>query len=225
MKFEYEKKVMQDLYLIKKTRGADLTLHGIWMGMEIQKSTLQRILSRLEKRGWIKRIEVWDPEQKTILWGTHDFNYKQVLKNAKGKYQMKVEHAKKELRKALYPEKKVAYRIERFPFLLGDEEGVSVPKGYAQRWRKASNESKQAIKEYRESWKKDKKLMEDKKKSIEKEIKRFNPLIYNIKDYTQLDISRKKEKLEEELVNVKEELYRLQFRKGKKIIAVPYKPI
>lgn len=213
---------MQALYLIKYTRNRDLTMKGITQQTDITKSTLQRILPRLEKRGWIERYETFDPEKTTILWGTRNFSYKETLKKAKGSYESRRNYAKQEWNKAYLPKKIIAYKILNFPFLAGNEEGVAVPKGYAQRWLKASKESKQAIEEYRESWRKDKKLMEGKRKSIERQIKRFNPRIYNPEDYTSQDIADMRKHLEIDLTDLKKELT-IHQRKG--IMAMRYEPI
>jgi len=208
MKFEYEKKVMQAMYLIKMTRNRDITMKGITQQTGIPKTNLQKILPRLEKRGWIERYETWDAQRITILWNTHDFNFKEVLAKAKGSYESRRAYAKKELRRALLPKKTVAYRIFRFPYIIGDEEGVTVTKGYAQRWRKASKESKQQINEYLVKWKEDKKAIMDK-------IKRLDPRIRDHKTITPDQAKVRKEYLEKELV----------IHKRKRIIGMVYKPI
>jgi len=59
MKSWLEVHTMLGICLAKWERGADLRFIDIAKITKIPKSTLQRVLPRLEKKGWIKKTEKW----------------------------------------------------------------------------------------------------------------------------------------------------------------------
>ena len=173
MKVESEIKVMKILIFYKIATNKDLTMKGITLLTGIQRSSLQKILDRFEKRGWVEPKEVWEPEEITIIGQKGGFlkAYKVFWKARsakKGSSEKRRDYAREYTRKKLLPKKKIVYRILRFPYRVGDMKGKTVPEGYKRDWRLAAKEVKQERNKYRIDW-------EEKKKNIEWKIRRLKP--------------------------------------------------
>lgn len=174
MKVEYEIEVMKWLYLIKLTRNADLPFTSITKLTKIPNGTLQRILPRLEKRGWIKRKEKWiriptspllyDVNNKAVL--EIAVAYRKALTNKKGSYERRKTLARKAITNGFTPKEVTVFKILMVPYLFGDKRGKTVPEGSKREWRLGAQKIKQTIREYKNTWQREKKKINRKIKSL-----------------------------------------------------------
>jgi len=157
MKSELEIQIMLGVCLAKWENGVDLRFIDITKITKIPKSTLQRVLPRLEKRGWIKKTEKWvnipqiplhyDIKNKKIL--EIDYQVKREIKNSMRSdfetipYERRREISKK-VKSGFIPKKITVFEFQEFPYLIG---GKNMPLGTKRVWKLAAKAVKDYVKE------------------------------------------------------------------------------
>jgi len=148
MKKELEAQVMVVICLSKWRDGSDLRFTSIAELTKISKATLQRVLPRLEKRGWIKKTEKWiniprtplhyDIKNKNIL--EIDYQVKREINNSKRSdfetipYERRRRISKK-VKSEFIPKKITVFEFQELPYLI---DGKNTPLGTKRIWKLAA---------------------------------------------------------------------------------------
>ena len=160
MNRELEAQVMVTICLAKWISNSDLRLTDITQLTEISQPTLQRILPRLERRGWIKKTEEWvnipnfalhyDTKKKRVL--EIDYEAQKAFKNAKNqtghetiRYEERQRLARK-IKAGYTPRKILVFKFQEFPYLTGIR---NMPLGTKRLWKLASKTVKDYVKEHK----------------------------------------------------------------------------
>jgi len=151
----------------KLVHNQALTMKEIAEFTRIRKHILEKVLPRLKKRGWIERDEIWESEEITVIGQKGGFlkAYKAFWKarSAKdGSSESRRDYAREHVRKKLLPKRKIAYRILRYPYVVSDMKGITVPNRHKREWRSSANEVNQELSRYKNDWKEEKKKIESK---------------------------------------------------------------
>jgi len=157
MKGELEVQIMLGVCLAKWERSVDLRFIDIAKITKIPKGTLQRVLPRLEKRGWIKKTEKWinipqiplhyDIKNKNIL--ELDYQVKREIKDSMKSdfdsisYQERRRISKK-VKSGVTPKKIIVFEFQEFPYLI---DGKNMPLGTKRIWKLASKTVKDHARE------------------------------------------------------------------------------
>jgi len=148
MKHELEAQVMLTVCISKWRDGSDLRFKSIAELTKIPGGTLQRVLPRLEKRGWIKKTEKWINIPRTPLH--YDLKNKRVLEidyqamreinNSKRSEFDKIPYEKRRrisrgVKNEFMPRKITVFEFREFPYLI---RGKNMPLGTKRMWKLAS---------------------------------------------------------------------------------------
>lgn len=148
MKKELEAQVMAVICLSKWRDGSDLRFTSIAELTKISKGTLQRVLPRLEKRGWIKKTEKWINIPRTPLH--YDIKNKRVLEIdyqviREIKDSMRSDHESipyeerrrisRKVKSGFIPKKIIVFEFQDLPYLI---DGKNMPLGTKRMWKLAA---------------------------------------------------------------------------------------
>jgi len=147
MKRDLETQVMATVCLIKWRDDSDLRFTSIAKLTKIPGGTLQRVLPRLEKRGWIKKTEKWkyasgnyfhyDTKNKRIL--EIDYQAMREINNSKeSEDEMPYEKRRRisrGVKTKFMPRKITVFEFREFPYLI---RGRNIPLGTKRMWKLAS---------------------------------------------------------------------------------------
>jgi len=145
MKSELEARVMSCVCLAKWENGVELRFTDIAKITKIPKSTLQRVLPRLEKRGWIRKAEKWinipqiplhyDIKNKNIL--ELDNQVKREIKDSMRSdfetipYERRRRISKK-VKSGVISKKIIVFEFQEFPYLI---DGKNMRLGTKRMWK------------------------------------------------------------------------------------------
>jgi len=147
MKKELEAQVMLTVCISKWRDRSDLRFKSIAELTKIPKGTLQRILPRLEKRGWIKKTEKWinipgflhyDLKNKRVL--EIDYQAMREINKSKSSEFDKIPYEKRRrisrgVKNQFIPRKITVFEFREFPYLI---RGKNIPLGTKRMWKLAS---------------------------------------------------------------------------------------
>jgi len=148
MKSDLEVQVMLGVCLAKWENGVDLRFTDIAKITKIPKGTLQRVLPRLAKRGWIEKTEKWiniprtilhyDVKNKNIL--EIDYQVQREIDNSKSSDSETIPYERrrrisKEVKSGFIPKKITVFRFQEFPYLI---DGKNMPLGTKRMWKTAA---------------------------------------------------------------------------------------
>jgi len=163
MNRELEAEVMVTICLAKWISNSDLRLTDITQLTEISQPTLQRILPRLEQRGWIKKTEAWinippntmefpllyDTKKKRVI--EIDYTAQKAFKKAEKITDVPVTYEERkriarEIKAGYTPRKIIVFKFLDFPYLTGIR---NMPLGTKRLWKLASRTVKDYVKEHK----------------------------------------------------------------------------
>ena len=146
MKRELEAQVMATVCLIKWRDDSDLRFTSISKLTKIPGGTLQRVLPRLEKRGWIKKTEKWinipgllhyDLKNKRVL-EIDDQAMREINNSKKSEDEIPYEKRRRisrGVKNKFMPRKITVFEFREFPYLI---RGKNIPLGTKRMWKLAS---------------------------------------------------------------------------------------
>lgn len=146
MKRDLEAQVMATICLIKWRDDSDLRFASIAKLTKIPGGTLQRVLPRLVKRGWIDKTEKWiniprllhyDLKNKRVL--EIDYQAMREINNSKESedeipYE-KRRRISRRVKNQFMPRKITVFEFKEFPYLI---RGKNMPLGTKRMWKLAS---------------------------------------------------------------------------------------
>ncbi len=146
MKRELEAQVMATVCLIKWRDDSDLRFTSISKLTKIPGGTLQRVLPRLEKRGWIKKTEKWinipgllhyDLKNKRVL-EIDDQAMREINNSKESEDEIPYEKRRRisrGVKNKFMPRKITVFEFREFPYLI---RGKNIPLGTKRMWKLAS---------------------------------------------------------------------------------------